>query len=690
MPAMPEGVAAALLPMAPGLRPSLPTALAPGPVVAGFLPEASAASGVGRRLRGRPQRAQGVGEATSVPAAASAAALGGVAAAFGAALGARQRRSQCNHGRCRDATLVALCAAKEAVATLTVDSPAAPAQKEDEDLPPPGRPLQIVKIDLETNRVVLGEEELQIMEDALRRSGVQKVAVVGVMGAFRTGKSFLLDMMLRYLREGKGGMEKFDNECEVPAWAMEKNVPAWALRCGDTLLEGREGGASTELSGFTWRPGMEKCTEGVWLWSEVFVRKAGDEDVAVVLMDTQGAWDARMTKEQSATVFGLTTLVTSRLIYNVSKQIQQDKIENLLYFTDFARAALRTQGGKTELSTASGPLKPFQKLEFLVRDWPHFPEGATVKEGRTMMQSHLRQYMDPEVTEDTNSVEALEQAFNDIDIWCLPHPSLEIERASWTGDLAVVEPSFWRFIDSYMDKVFGPKELKAKTTLGTEITVDTFATVLREFTASFKNAAPQAKSFAEAMEASTSLTAKDIAMKLLKKTMNEEAGEMSDALAPKEFEKVASNALEKAEAEFKGKAIFGSTENIRKVAAELKADATDELRRLREENERKLEASLTGLTNASLAAVAAFGVDKVSDLTCDWWSGFCRELSTDLSVGYWGVLAYVLYSLNNINSKQGQLDATVAALELFKSMTKTVKRLTDSVEQDFASSDAKK
>ena len=37
-----------------------------------------------------------------------------------------------------------------------------------------------------------------------------------------------------------------------------------------------------------------------------------------------------MTEEQSATVFGLTTLLTSRLIYNISKQIQQDDVAQLL------------------------------------------------------------------------------------------------------------------------------------------------------------------------------------------------------------------------------------------------------------------------------------------------------------------------------------------------------------------------
>ena len=32
---------------------------------------------------------------------------------------------------------------------------------------------------------------------------------------------------------------------------------------------------------------------------QAFITKAGDEDVALLLMDTQGAWDARMTKDPS-------------------------------------------------------------------------------------------------------------------------------------------------------------------------------------------------------------------------------------------------------------------------------------------------------------------------------------------------------------------------------------------------------
>lgn len=55
------------------------------------------------------------------------------------------------------------------------------------------------------------------------------------------------------------------------------------------------------------------------------MRQIDGRDVAVLLMDTQGAWDSNMTKEQSATIFGLTAVLSSKQIYNINMQIQEDK-----------------------------------------------------------------------------------------------------------------------------------------------------------------------------------------------------------------------------------------------------------------------------------------------------------------------------------------------------------------------------
>jgi len=530
------------------------------------------------------------------------------------------------------------------------------------------RPLQIVKIDLETNSVVIGEEELAEVQEALNRTGCTKVSVVGVMGAFRTGKSFLLDLMLRYLKYDGAKVNNGETECTVPEWILQREVPEWAIECGSSLNEGREGNDSQEKEGFVWRPGMEKCTQGVWVWSEAFVRKAGDEDVAVLLMDTQGAWDAQMTKEQSATVFGLTTLMTSRLIYNVSKQIQQDKIDNLLYFTDFAQAALRAKGDLSE--SRRDAMRPFQTLEFLVRDWPHFAQDEKLDSGREMMVKHLGQYLDQ--SEDTSSVESLRAMFSDIDVWCLPHPSLQIERQSWDGDLSVVEAEFWRFLNTYMTKIFSAEQLRANTTLGEPVTVDTFCSVLVEFTRAFRDAAPQAKTFAQAMETSTSLLARDVALKLFKRSMRQRMDK--GAMSMEDFDKLAFDTAKMVQIEFSSRALFGSDEGIASVNKVLKESVAEETQRLREENERMLEQSLSSLTNVSLFALGGLGLDKFSDVTCDWWTDVCRDLSNDLAIGYYSVFAFIAFSVYSIQKTEGNLTASVALVELFKNCVKRVTR----------------
>merc|ERR1719199_227905 len=124
---------------------------------------------------------------------------------------------------------------------------------------------------------------------------------------------------------------------------------------------------------------MDVCTEGIWVWSEPFLRIIDGKRVALLLMDTQGAWDSKMTKEQSATIFGLTAILSSKQIYNIKGQIQENYVENLAYFMEFAQAALR-QATNSMAETApaekkqatidrltTGASKPFQTLEFLVR-----------------------------------------------------------------------------------------------------------------------------------------------------------------------------------------------------------------------------------------------------------------------------------------------------------------------------------
>lgn len=72
------------------------------------------------------------------------------------------------------------------------------------------------------------------------------------------------------------------------------------------------GNTEAPLTGFSWRGGSERDTTGILMWSEPFVYKLDNgKEVAVLLMDTQGAFDSEYTVRDTATVFALSTMTSS-------------------------------------------------------------------------------------------------------------------------------------------------------------------------------------------------------------------------------------------------------------------------------------------------------------------------------------------------------------------------------------------
>jgi atlastin len=145
-----------------------------------------------------------------------------------------------------------------------------------------------------------------------------QVAVVSVVGAFRTGKSFLLSFFLRYLHAEQHG----------PTQSLD-----WLKLGGEALREGNANlgvasGDSVEVPmSFQWRGGQQRMTTGIWLWSEPFVRRAANgEEVAVLVVDTQGMFDNETSMGLTACIFGLSTLISSHQIYNVEKRIQVSQL----------------------------------------------------------------------------------------------------------------------------------------------------------------------------------------------------------------------------------------------------------------------------------------------------------------------------------------------------------------------------
>lgn len=169
-----------------------------------------------------------------------------------------------------------------------------------------GRPVQILR--------TKDDHSFELDEDALGRILLadhvkdKPVVVVSVAGAFRKGKSFLLDFFLRYMR----------NQGQAD-WLGDPTAP---------------------LKGFSWRGGCERDTTGILLWDEVFlVTTSQGQQLAVLFMDTQGAFDCESTVKDCATIFALSTMTSSVQVYNLSQNIQEDDLQHLQLFTEYGRLA---------------------------------------------------------------------------------------------------------------------------------------------------------------------------------------------------------------------------------------------------------------------------------------------------------------------------------------------------------------
>jgi len=328
-----------------------------------------------------------------------------------------------------------------------------------ESVPPKeDRPIQVVKIDdeSETHNFILDEEALN---EILNRDGIRDkpICIISVAGAFRKGKSFLLNFMLRYL-ENQGSED-------------------WM---------GPEDG---HLNGFHWRGGMERDTTGILMWSKIFlVKTPTGREIAVALVDTQGSFDKNSTVRDCATIFALSLMTSSVLVYNLFNNIQEDDLQHLHYFTEYGRLALEDSGQV-----------PFQKLQFLVRDWQYpyeEPYGSEGGDNVLNKQLKVEEKMHPELQA---LRKGLSSCFSDMSNFLLPHPGRHVAtNPNFKGNLNQIDEEFTEHIKTFMPSVLSPRHLVVKSMGGKEVKAKEIVQYYKSYMEIFKgNTMPEPKSMLE-------------------------------------------------------------------------------------------------------------------------------------------------------------------------------------------------
>ncbi|XP_033956523.1 atlastin-2-like [Pseudochaenichthys georgianus] len=496
--------------------------------------------------------------------------------------------------------------------TLISPSPAEETQEEEAAMEEPkARPIQIVVTNEDEHSFELDAPALEriLLQDHVKDLNV---VVVSVAGAFRKGKSFLLDFMLRFMHsQGKSWM----------------------------------GGDDEPLTGFTWRGGCERETTGIQIWSEVFVvDKPDGNKVAVLLVDTQGAFDSQSTIKDCATVFALSTMTSSVQVYNLSQNIQEDDLQHLQLFTEYGRLAME------EICQ-----KPFQSLMFLIRDWCYPYEHGYGLEGGNHFLDRRLQVKQNQHEELQNVRKHIHSCFSNIGCFLLPHPGLKVATNPYfDGRLKDIDGDFKMELARLVPLLLAPERLVEKEIGGNKVTCRDLLEYFKAYIKIYQGEElPHPKSMLQATAEANNLTAVAGAKDMYARNMEQVCGGDKPYLAPTDLEHFHEDFREHSVRHFRSVKKMGGEEFCQRYQNQLEGELDETFSNFTKHNDGKnifytartpatlfavmfvtyVVAGVTGFIGLStLAALAnlAMGVALLS--LCAWayvkYSGEFREVGT--------------------------------------------------------------
>lgn len=568
---------------------------------------------------------------------------------------------------------------------MTVDSNDVDAA-DDLDIDPTPSARQIVSVGTESDSYAFTFHEEELNSILAKVPAGWKVCVISVVGAFRTGKSFLLSWFLRYLEEHC--VRKSDANKANAADDDDQGAKKWYERV--QTLNQHEGS-------FDWRGGKERNTTGMWMWSEpYFLPRDNGEDVAILLVDTQGMFDHETTVGLTAAIFGLSTLLSSYQIYNVDKRIQEDNLQQLALFSEYGRMAFEAE----EKAAATGVIEsnvdgegssvnkgdaekgaekayprtaPFQKIQFLVRDWQNFDtEDETDIDG---MEAEMQGYLDHVLAERAASDlketrEQITSCFEEVSCFMMTHPGFAVIKNKYEGDVSKIDSLFLGLLDRYCQKVFDSKSLQPKTVRGRELSAVELCTYIKSYAQMFEEIGshfPKAETMLDATSRANNANAITLSIAAYTDKMNTVAGPQShDYHKPEDLALFHKEARREALFAFDDIANFGS----RKAIEEARGTILERL-----EKDYGIFVSLNSGRNPLLGfetyilpmAIAgiSFILRWIADLTCSGWSQTCKASSDLLSHVYMAVFFFlVIVGSTKVKQISDLLDRVKAAIQL--------------------------
>ena len=240
----------------------------------------------------------------------------------------------------------------------------------------------------------------------------------------------------------------------------EDGIPKWMVEEGefvDGYVSGKEEYGSN--NGFSVSPGMNPNTKGILLWDKPFIIHGKDgREMCLLIMDTQGLWDYDTPNEFNVCIFGLSSILSSFLIFNSQGFLNTEQLKTFSNLSEFSKGI-------------ASQMKSFQQLDFLIRDFTDYNTNTDDrKKASVYNREQLRRLrMKPQTKRE---MERIESCFDQFDMFCLPRPS-DIDGRHYDGSIKKINPLFMCILSDYIVRIM--KSIEPRRINGDELTVEAFA-----------------------------------------------------------------------------------------------------------------------------------------------------------------------------------------------------------------------
>jgi len=192
------------------------------------------------------------------------------------------------------------------------------------------KPMQLIYPSKNHDKLFVNEKTAKILENIHL-----PIAIVGVVGPFHSGKSYLTNQLLN------------------------------------------------RTQGFAIGPTVNPETRGLWIWGKPLIKTIDGEEIAVLFIDSEGLFSSNMTESYDAKIFAISSLLSSLLIYNTIHNIDQsyiDYIEILARRAQLFSMKMKLKNSEKE-SRTDVELMKFPPLIWVIQDFVlNLKKGTTATE----------------------------------------------------------------------------------------------------------------------------------------------------------------------------------------------------------------------------------------------------------------------------------------------------------------------